>query len=302
MTHVGCEACHGPGSLHVIMYGDPDLIVKPVEDFDAQQANDACGMCHVRGKSSTGKFSFLWDDETDHAYVLGEPLFDFFQTAAGFYPDGVTSRQHHQQYHDLYNSSKPTFRFHQVRCYECHDPHLDNDASIREVMYEQVGEELLPIPTRVDDNTLCLACHATHGPFVDITKEIIADYEANRDAIAAVVTAHTHHPYAPERLMGLSRCTGCHMPKTAKSGDPYDIHSHTFEAISPEKTLLYQDKGGMPNSCGLTCHARFGLEILPNHSSDGSLTNWAEQSDRDRANWLLTKFREWWGGDEEGEE
>ena len=114
----------------------------------------------------------------------------------------------------------------------------------------------LEIPTANDNNTLCLACHATHGDFEDITFEMVADYEANVDAIGEVVSAHTHHPYAPEREMGLSRCSKCHMPKVAKSALAYDIHAHTFEAIAPEKTLMYQDDGGMPNSCAVSCHSQ----------------------------------------------
>jgi len=85
---------------------------------------------------------------------------------------------------------------------------------------------------------------------------MVADYEANREEIAQVVSAHTHHPYAPERTMGLSRCSSCHMPKVAKSAVAFDIHSHTFEPIAPEKTLMYQEQGGMPNACAVSCHSQ----------------------------------------------
>ena len=57
--------------------------------------------------------------------------------------------------------------------------------------------------------------------------------KANRDQVAEVVAVHANHPYGAERRMGLGRCVECHMPKIATSAIPYDIRSHTFEAISP---------------------------------------------------------------------
>ena len=62
--------------------------------------------------------------------------------------------------------------------------------------------------------------------------------------IARAVEAHTHHPHAPERTIGLSRCTGCHMAA-----------GHNFDAISPDMTLKYATVGqGMLDSCAAGCH------------------------------------------------
>lgn len=57
----------------------------------------------------------------------------------------------------------------------------------------------------------------------------------------------------------------------------------------------------MPNSCALTCHARFALGVLPNHTADGDLNNWTEDSDQQLAEWLWARWEELWGGHEDGE-
>ena len=85
------------------------------------------------------------------------------------------------------------------------------------------------------------------------------------------------------------------MAKMASSGDPYDMSSHTFEVVPPEKTLQFQAQGGMPNSCAVRCHRPtapiFGLP------ADASLTNWAEASDKALAEWLAKYYGKdgsWW--------
>jgi hypothetical protein len=79
-------------------------------------------------------------------------------------------------------------------------------------------EQNIWVKTKNDDNTLCLACHAGYGPFAGLTRAMIQDPVANKDTIAAVVTRHTHHSYDPENKNntgGASRCSKCHMAKTA---------------------------------------------------------------------------------------
>jgi hypothetical protein len=299
-THIGCEGCHGPGSLHVIQHGNPDKIFNP-KKADYQAANELCGNCHVRGSSSDGTYGYPWDEANDQGPIPGAPLDDFLTPNPGLWPDGKNPKQHHQQFHDLYQSSKPEFAFHHVTCYECHGAHIDTKHQV----VEMIEDGDLVIPTENDNNSLCLACHATHGPFADITKEMVADLEDNADEIGMVVAGHTNHPYGPDRKMGLGRCSKCHMPKVAKSAINYDIHSHTFEAIPPEKTLMYQEEGGMPSSCSVSCHRNIA-DIFPN-GVDGSISDWTEDSDVSLAEWLVTYYGpggKWWdteheeGGDE----
>lgn len=296
LVNIGCESCHGPGSKHILGSGDPTQIVNP-DKLDTAKANEVCGQCHSRVNSvPEGHYGFPYDEAAHKAYTPGSdsPLADFFTDASMRWPDGITSKANHQQYFDFLESPKPGFRFHPVKCVECHNSHGEssNDHQIREFIVES---EELTIPIETDNNTLCLACHATHGDFSDITKEMVADYDANHATIAEVVSAHTKHPYGPDRRMGLSRCITCHNPTVAKSASEYDIHSHTFQVLEPERTLHHLEEGGMPNSCGVSCHAtkvdsfRLGL--------DPDLGVWGDQHDEDLARRLMRYLGpegRWW--------
>jgi hypothetical protein len=90
------------------------------------------------------------------------------------------------------------------------------------------------------------------------------------------------------------------MPKTAKSAINYDIHGHTYEPIAPEKTLMYQEQGGMPNACAVSCHAQkvnsFGLGYDPD------IGDWDAQFDVDLATMLMYWYGPggmWWDTEHE---
>jgi hypothetical protein len=288
IVNIGCEACHGPGSAHILGGGDPDEILAP-SSLGTYESNEICQQCHVRSSSvPNGTYGYPYRDDVGEYWIAGRtemPVSDFYAEHAGWWPDGKTSKQHHQQYEDLYNSSKPTFVFHEIKCVECHSPHRGG----KHMVVTRIVDDGLTIPTSNDNDSLCLACHATHGDFEDLTKEMIAEYDDNVGAIAESVSNHANHPFAPERSMGLGRCSKCHMPKTAKSAINYDIHGHTYEPVAPEKTLMYQDAGGMPNACAVSCHAQkvnsFGLGY------DSDIGTWDAQFDRD----LATALMYWYG-------
>lgn len=299
LFNLGCEGCHGPGARHIMATWAPGRIVNPGTQFTAMQKNLQCGGCHVRGASLPGgTHEYPYDETAKQSYKPyepGEELFTrFLADKPGLWPDGKTSRQHHQQVQDLMKSSKWEYQFHKVTCSECHDPHSSSKAQIRKVMKVDAAGAELKIAVNVNDNSLCLACHAGFGPFASLTRPQIADMGTNREVIAKVVSDHSHHPYNPEGTFGVSRCTTCHMATMASSGAPYDMHSHTFEVVPPERTIKYQPQGGMPNSCA-TCHRQ--TAALIGAPQDNSLTNWAEPSDVAVAQWLMKYYGPeglWW--------
>lgn len=299
IVNIGCEACHGPGSRHILGGGDPRLIVNP-DDLDTTRANEVCGQCHSRVTSTPdGTHDFPYDDDEGRGWHpgLGEPLEDFFTDAALRWPDGINSTANHQQYFDFLASGKPDFPFHPVRCSECHASHGDTDN--RHLIRNVLVEGGVPIPTRNENDSLCLACHAEFGPFVDLTKRMIANFDANLAEIARVVEEHTNHPFGPEREVGLARCTTCHMPLIATSATLYDLHSHSFEAIPPEKNLAFQDQGGMPDSCSVSCHS-LQVNIFELGITD-DIGTWTAPFDRQSARRLRRFFGPggiWWDTDE----
>jgi len=297
LVNTDCESCHGPGSAHIMAGGNPSMIVNPSK-IDSQLATDICGRCHNRVKSvPNGLHDWPRNDETGEKFLPGMSLDGFWTDATGDWPDGVNSKSHHQQYADLLVTNKVAYGY---ACYSCHNVHKNTKHLVREEIVKtdhDTGEQF-PITTNNDDNTLCLACHATHGPFETITRPMMVDFDANKDEIAKVVSAHTKHPYAPERSMGLSRCSKCHMPKTVKSAVAYDIHSHTFEAMSPEKTLEL----GMPNSCAASCHSQ--KAILFKNGFDPSISTWNDVFDEKEAEALKAYYGpggQWWDNTAEGE-
>ena len=98
-----------------------------------------------------------------------------------------------------------------VPCSDCHDLH--NNQQVDQIVTSRPGEGSASstiIPTSPENDTLCLSCHAGHT-FPTLTAAMVADYANNLDAIGDAVSAHTNHPYAPQRMMGLSNCVTCHM-------------------------------------------------------------------------------------------
>ena len=251
LMNIGCEDCHGPGSLHILGSGDPSKIVNPKNLKPAAQS-EICGRCHVTAKSvPSGLYSYPYNEATNSFWtpvdgLNGTPLNSFYQFMKGapnLWPDGVTPNGG-RPYNQYILSNHATFAAHTVGCPDCHDPHNEGEGML---IREETVSGTLTMKTSAEDNSLCISCHATHGPFADFTKQDLVDAQGGKlDAqvkIANTVSKHTNHPYAPTRIMGLSNCTGCHMSM-----------GHTFQAISPDATVKYADQGGMANSCSTGCH------------------------------------------------
>ncbi|MFQ6104581.1 MAG: T9SS type A sorting domain-containing protein [Candidatus Glassbacteria bacterium] len=297
---IGCEMCHGDydggaGEGH-------QLVPEDIEN--TERANEVCGQCHNRGYSVAelggNTLGFPWSDAGGFIPTDSLPAFFVYEDtlSSAFWPDHIHSKKHRQQFLDFYRSPKPTFAYHEVRCWECHDPHGSaNKHDILEEIVEIEDTDTTVIATENDNNTLCLACHSTHGDFEGLTKEMIAEFEANIDTISAVVTAHTHHSWDPEnnsQTGGASRCSKCHQPKIAKSAVNYDIHSHVFDPIPPEDTIDHE----MPNACAVSCHRNPTNANVPDFGiTDTDIGDWTEASDVALADTLMYWYGPgglWW--------
>jgi len=171
---VSCEACHGPGSRHVLWAEMPDMARPPVENYDLpiktsdvtnQQYVEFCAPCHSR-RTELGDYDHARPELLDNVLpaVLREGL---------YHPDGQILEEVY-----VYGSFVQSKMYrNDVSCGDCHDAHT------LELHYE--GNELCGQCHRSDvydsydhhfhqetyqgepsDGALCVKCHMVEQPFM----------------------------------------------------------------------------------------------------------------------------------------
>jgi tetratricopeptide (TPR) repeat protein len=134
---VGCEACHGPGSLHAEWAKAPPMARLPVENFalpvktSGLAGRDLVNLC---GPACHARRSELRDQDRPG----GEPLDAVLPVVLApglFYPDGQILEEDYE-YHSFLQSKMYA---NGVKCSDCHDVHAARRLK--------------------DGNDLCLRCH-----------------------------------------------------------------------------------------------------------------------------------------------
>ena len=273
---VGCEACHGPGSDHV---SSPNVnnIFGPTRMNSAglQRKQEVCGQCHFRASSTNLTYGFPWKESADSGYMVGTPLISYIDAnwkaktnltgGPVTWPDSVIKRSYRQQWNEMQVSSHKHNQF--LTCTNCHNQHASTP-------YEYA------LKYNPDNNDICLQCHGNFG-------------SVGNPNITAI-RAHTKHIYDPtnqNQTGGASRCVACHMAATGSmwNATVYDVHSHSFWAIPPIKTLqkfnITTPTLGMLNSCAVSCHrnpsSASGTSNVPTLGVgyDSTLFNWRQPTD-----------------------
>jgi hypothetical protein len=266
--NVTCERCHGPGSEHAS--GASKLKIISPQHLTARAANELCGQCHAAhaGKSETPYGIHKYAFDGTYRDTLGNGVFvpgvydletfyhNFDQTTATdtwqegtfhSWPDRTHSRAHSQQLPELLRSAHVNNSYEKLTCSSCHDAHSLEGGPARVT----VGAHEFAAPA-YDDNTLCLTCHATHGPFAAVTRDDVAVLQLDagrtvtvggaaatfdvatssraRDRVARAVAQHMQVGagmggalYTPkDAFEPTGRCTSCHMPQIGKLQDVND--------------------------------------------------------------------------------
>jgi predicted CXXCH cytochrome family protein len=213
--NVGCEKCHGPGSLHVARPSQTN-IVNPAR-LDTIQATNVCMQCHTQGQPLNNPINGKYYD-WPVGFEVGKDLKDFWkledhklgEQSFTHFADG-TAHKNRMQGNDFVQSA---MYLRGVSCYSCHDVHgTANNAQL-----------LKPA------NVMCLECHGPRSP---------------NGPHAPTIEAHTHHATGTEG----DQCVSCHMPKIEQTIADVNVRSHTFRFVTPEET----DSLKVPNACNL-CH------------------------------------------------
>jgi mono/diheme cytochrome c family protein len=176
--NIGCEGCHGPGSIHVETRLPADIVNPAL--LTADQADLVCGRCHNRGGSSKEGFTdffaeasptnpahapfpalledgnvvtyppgvganindyYVWDGHSDPNDAFPDGSFD--AQYWGGEPGGgtyVTSKQHHQQYIDILQG--PHAPASGVVCFSCHKLHDNRSPADHQIVTSRVQTEV----------------------------------------------------------------------------------------------------------------------------------------------------------------
>ena len=220
--NVGCETCHGPGSVHAAQPSRANIF-NPSQ-ADAIASTDTCIQCHSQGQPRSGLIdgkAYDWPV----GYRVGLRHQDYWklephtlgETNFTHYADG-TAHKNRMQGNDFVQSIM--YR-RGVTCASCHDAHgTENYAQLRK-------------PAA----TICLDCHAPNGP--------------NGPHVARLEDHTRHKTDSPG-----SQCVACHMPKIATEGVSGSfVSAHTFRFVTPAMSEQLK----IPNAC-TGCHKDRSIE------------------------------------------
>ncbi len=242
---IACEACHGPGSLHVEYFesnyvnrmsawlnskiqGEDVAYITNALKLEKGPAMSVCARCHGSdilmgttdiyriyepGRSREGRTNDL------SAYFQQTPIEPgrTFPPTVEVWEDGEP-KGIGMLFRSMIESR--CYQEAEVRCFDCHNPHDNKLAAVPGILQ----------PSAVSDN-YCIQCH---------------------EKFRSQALDHTRHPVGTEG----SFCYDCHMPKKLTklaTGVLETTRTHKMSTIpSPANTLRFGMEGA-PNAC-TQCH------------------------------------------------
>jgi tetratricopeptide (TPR) repeat protein len=181
---IGCERCHGPGSLHVerpAMEGGRDVTIVNPADLSPGLRDAVCEQCHLSGLRRIERLDRRNDD-----FRPGLPFQDFW---IAFTAAGTTEKKFVGQVEQMHESR--CFRASNARlgCISCHDPHKmpkqgEEAAYFRQrclECHEQAGCRLPPAERLAQSREdSCIQCHMPRSPTADVFHSATTDHRILR--------------------------------------------------------------------------------------------------------------------------
>lgn len=244
---IGCERCHGPGSIHVherqtkspvdtSKYIDYSIVNPAKLSIDRQF--DICQRCHLQGNA------VLKDGKSFYDFRPGMVLSDYMTVFLPKYKNAddefiMASHADRLKQSPCFiksleaanaasgsasegNTLKPYKNA--MTCITCHNPHV----SVRETNKNVF-------------NDACLKCHG--GGTKDLENRGLSEAEAK----GTKEIAHSNSFCSKKGITKTANCVGCHMPNSGSIDIPHvTVHDHYIR-----KPLSRQEKQGIKTFIGL---------------------------------------------------
>lgn len=257
---IACEACHGPGQLHVEANKNParryqshfsgegdSSIVHPGK-LSHKRSAQVCGQCHGISEFLSLEDRIAWSTQ-GYTYRPGDDLH-----ASRYIVNGTGDKDHPAMQRRL--DVDPAFL----------DESFWSDGMVRVSGREYNG--LLRTPCFTRGEMSCLSCHVMHQPVNDprpmrewANDQLALGMEGDEACLKCHpsftqdIKAHTHHAADSSG----SRCYNCHMPYTTY-GLHKAIRSHQVDSPTVQASL----ETGRPNACN-QCHLDKTLAWAADH-------------------------------------